>query len=301
MDELEGLAARLSAHPDYRVLRRLDPGYAGGPTIRGGSVRRAAIVDVETTGLDSGADQIIELGVVVFEYGAETGQVGPVVGRYSGLEYPGRPIPPEVTAIHHITDEMVKEKRLDDAAIGQLLHGVGIVIAHNANFDRPFLETRLPFFADLSWGCSIRDVPWNSLGYGNLALEFLVYRAGFFYEAHRAEIDCLAVLRVLAGPVGEMSTPALHTLLQRARRTSFQVAALGSPFDSKDALKARGYRWNPEDKIWVGEVGAAERAAELAWLKKEVYEGKSVEVEIEMLTAKQRYSNREGEKERVRI
>jgi DNA polymerase III subunit epsilon len=301
MDDLEALASRLAASPDYRVLRRLDPAYGGGPKIRGGSVRRAAIVDVETTGLDSGADQIIELGVVVFEYGAATGQVGPVVSRYSGLEDPGRPIPPESTAIHHITDEMVGGKRLDDAAIGQLLNGVGLVIAHNANFDRPFLETRLPFFADLHWGCSILDMPWKVQGYSSLALEFLAYRAGFFYDAHRAEIDCLAVLKVLAGPIGETTNSALHALLESARQTSFRVAALGSPFESKDALKARGYRWNSEDKIWVGEVGAAKREAELAWLKEAVYEGKSVEVEIEMLTAKQRYSDREGKKERVRI
>ena len=30
----------------------------------------------QTTGFDAGADRIVELGVVVFEYGAETGQVG---------------------------------------------------------------------------------------------------------------------------------------------------------------------------------------------------------------------------------
>ena len=53
MEDLEALASRLASSPDYRVLRRLDPAYAGGPKIRGDSVRRAAIVDVETTGLDS--------------------------------------------------------------------------------------------------------------------------------------------------------------------------------------------------------------------------------------------------------
>lgn len=301
MDDLEALATRLASSPDYRVLRRLDPGYAGGPKIRGGNVRRAAIVDVETTGLDSEADQIIELGVVVFEYGAATGQVGAVVGRYSGLEDPGRPIPPESTAIHHITDEMVSGKRLDDEAIVELLHGVGLVIAHNASFDRAFMEARLPFFEGFHWACSIRDIAWRDRGYGSSALEFLSYRTGFFYDAHRAETDCLALLRVLAGPLGDSGTPALHALLESARQTSYRVAALGSPFDSKDALKARGYRWNSEDKIWVGDVGAADRETELAWLKKAVYEGKSVEVEIETLTAKQRYSDREGKKERVRI
>jgi DNA polymerase-3 subunit epsilon len=301
MDELEALAARLSAHPDYRVLRRLDPAYAGGPKIMGANVRRAAIVDVETTGMDSGADQVIELGILVFEYGADTGQVGPVVDRYSGLEDPGRPIPPESTAIHHITDEMVQGKKIDDSAVADILNGVGLVIAHNAKFDRPFLEARLPLLEGFHWACSIRDVAWKVHGYGSSALEFLAYRAGVFYEGHRAQTDCLAVLKVLAGPLGESGAPALYALLASARQPSYRVAALGSPFETKDVLKARGYRWHMEGKVWVGEVAVAEREAELAWLKETVYSGEGVEVEIETLTAKQRYSNREGKKERVRI
>jgi len=266
MNELEALATRLSAHPDYRVLRRLDPAYAGGPKILGANVRRAAIVDVETTGMDSGADQIIELGVVVFEYGADTGQVGPVVGRYSGLEDLGRPIPSESTAVHHITDEMVRGKHIDDEAVAAVLSGVGLVIAHNARFDRPFVEKRLPVFAGLHWACSIRDVSWRDHGYRSAALEFLTYRAGVFYEGHRAETDCLAVLKVLAGPLGEGGAPALYALLASARQPSYRVEALGSPFEAKDVLKARGYRWHVEGKVWVGEVAVAEREAELAWL-----------------------------------
>jgi len=299
--EPEVMAAELSAHPDYRVLRRLDPSYAGGLKLAEGTVRRAAIVDVETTGTDSDADQVIELGVVVFEYGAETGQIGPVVGRYSGLEDPGRPIPPETTAIHGITDEMVKGQRLDEAAIAQLLQGVGVVIAHKADFDRPFLEARLPLFARLHWGCSMRDVPWKEHGYSSSALEFLGYRAGFFYDAHRAGTDCLALLAVLAGLLGETGASVLLALLENARRPSYRVAALRSHIDTKDDLKARGYRWNPEEKVWIGDFAAADRDAELAWLKATVYAGKSAEVEIETLTAKQRYSRREGNKERVRL
>jgi len=299
--DLESLASTLSSNPNYRVLRRLDPAYAGGLTVEAGDMRRAAIVDVETTGMNFEEDQIIELGLIVFEYGAESGQVGPVVGRYGGLEDPGRPIPPETTKIHGITDEMVRGKRLDEAAIGQVLRGVSLVIAHNAGFDRPFLEGRLPLFAGLHWGCSIRDVHWKAHGYGSSSLEFLAYRNGFFFDAHRAETDCLAVLAVLANPLGETGQTALHALLESARQPAYRVAALRSHIDTKDLLKARGYRWNPEGRVWVGEFAAADRDSELAWLKTSVYGGQSAEVEIETLTAKQRYSRREGKRERVRI
>jgi DNA polymerase-3 subunit epsilon len=238
---------------------------------------------------------------VVFEYAAETGQVGPVVGLFGGLEDPERPIPAEVTAIHGITDEMVKGQRLDESAIVGLLKGIGIVISHNASFDRPFLEARLPLFAELPWGCSMRDVPWKSHGASSSALEFLAYRAGFFYDAHRAEIDCRAVLAVLARPFGQTGQSALATLLERARQPTYRLAALNSPFDSKELLKHRSYRWNPEARVWVRELVASERVPELEWLNAKIYGGRSAEVELEILDAKVRYSGREGKKERVRV
>jgi DNA polymerase-3 subunit epsilon len=76
---------------------------------------------------------------------------------------------------------------------------------------------------------------------------------------------------------------------------------LNSPFEVKDLLKARGYRWHADAKVWVRDLADAERVAELEWLKAAVYDGKSVEVEIETLDAKRRYSGREGKKERVRL
>lgn len=301
MDDVADLASRLASHPDYRILRRLPSDYAGGPAINLDTVRRAAIVDTETTGTDPTKDQVIELGLIVFEYGAETGQVGPVVGRYGGLEDPGRPIPPETIAIHHITDEMVKGKHLDDAAVTALLADVSLVIAHNAAFDRPFLEARLPVFATLPWACSVRDIGWRKYGYGSSSLEFLAYRSGFFYEAHRAETDCLAVLGVLAQALGEEKTPAMRLLLECARRPTCRITALNSPYETKDLLKARRYRWAVEDKAWACEVPADERDAEFKWLQKSVYGGKDASVDVETMTARQRYSVRKGRKERVKL
>lgn len=301
MSNADSLAAALAADPRYRVLRRLEASYAGGAPIADGVSRRAAIVDIETTGTSVDDDQLVELGIIVFEYSDASGQVGPVVARYGGLEDPGRPIPPEATRIHGITDAMVSGQRLDEAAIAGVLKGVGLVIAHNAAFDRPFLEARLQAFAALPWACSMRDVPWKEHGYASAALEFLAYRAGLFYDAHRAEIDCLAVLAVLAGPFGPDGEPAMQVLLHNARRPSLMIAALRSHFDTKDLLRARGYRWNGEERVWIRATAAGDREAELAWLKQFVYGGKDADVEIETLTAKVRYSARPGTKERVRL
>ncbi len=105
--DAEALAAQLERHPDYRVLRRLDVGREW-PALAGDEVSQAVVLDTETTGTDIAKDRIVELAVVKFEYSRATGEVGRVLGAYDGLEDPGMPIPPEATAVHGITDEMVR-------------------------------------------------------------------------------------------------------------------------------------------------------------------------------------------------
>jgi len=300
MKNAEELAARLAEHPDYRVVRRLDTSREW-PALSGPTVRRAAIVDTETTGTDPAVDKVIELAVVVFEYCRESGAVGRVLGTYDGLEDPGQPIPPESTAIHGITDAMVAGKRIDDAAVARLLEGVGIVIAHNAAFDRKFLEPRLPIFASLHWGCSWQEVPWSEAGIESSKLEYLAYRHGFFYEGHRAEVDCLALLEVLRQPFADSGVSALKLLLDSAREPSFRLWANGSPFESKDVLRKRGYWWDAPKRCWSREVWSkTEVDAELAWLRAAVFGGKSVALDLDEFDAKTRYSGREGKRERVK-
>ena len=316
----ETLAASLEAHSDYRVLRRLDVTREW-PALTGAEVSQAVVLDTETTGLDPAADKIIELAMVKFEYSRATGEVGRVLGIYDGLEDPGVSIPPESTAVHGITDEMVRGQRLDESAIEALLGGVGVVIAHNAGFDRPFVEARLPGFASLAWGCSLREVPWESVGIGSAKLEYLAYRYGFFFDAHRAEIDCRALLEVLrrslpgqsdaafdggvvpgrVGQQGSAGVTALKVLLESAREPSLRIWAIGSPFETKDLLKARGYRWQADRKVWYRDLEASDREVELAWLKETVYGGKGAGVEVETFDARSRYSGREGKIETVRL
>jgi len=53
---------------------------------------------------------------------------------------------------------MVVDHRIDDRAVNDLLSRVVLVIAHNADFDRRFLEKRLLGFAAKHWACSRSDI-----------------------------------------------------------------------------------------------------------------------------------------------
>ena len=287
-------AARvLESHPDYRILRRLEVRDDFGATPQG-APGVALVIDTETTGTDTRADHVIELAMLRFEYCLVTGAVCRVTDVYTEFEDPGEPIPPESTAIHGITDDMVKGRHIDPARVAALLDGAGVVIAHNAAFDRPFLERQLPAFAQKPWACSHAQVPWAEEGFPGSKLEYLGVACGFFFEAHRSEIDCRALLEVLSRPLPKSGRTALATMLERARAPSLWVWATGSPFDSKDALKARGYRWNGDKRCWYGAVAQEQLDTECAWLKNAVYGGRAAQVEIEIQDAKVRFSGRAG-------
>ena len=196
-DKLEALAAQLDAAPDYRVLRRFVPParYHEGD---GSATARGVVVDVETTGLDTARDKIIEFCGVPFEFEKESGRILAVGEAVSFLEDPGRPIPAEITRLTGISDADVAGKAIDEAGIDAMLTDVRLVIAHNAGFDRPFVDRRLPAFKNKAWACSQREVPWKAFGVSSGALEFLMMkRCGLFFAGHRADADCHAVLRLL--------------------------------------------------------------------------------------------------------
>lgn len=299
---LEDAARLLDAHPDYRVLRRFQPRdefltEADGrlrAVVAVGEPAVAVVVDTETTGTRHESDAIIELTLLRFEYCRETGAVLRVTDVYTGLEDPGFPIPPESTAIHHITDDMVAGQRIDDARVAALLAGATHVIAHNAGFDRPFLEARLPVFETQAWACSHAQMDWAAEGFMGGKLEYLAVGCGFFYEGHRSEIDCRVLLEVLRRPLPRSGRIALGVLLANADVPALRLWATGSPFESKEALKGRNYRWDPDRRCWHRFVERDALGEECAWLKASVYAGRAAQVEVEVFEPRVRFSRRPG-------
>ncbi len=291
-DKLEAVATKLEASPDYRVLRRFVPParYHEGD---GTATAKGVVVDVETTGLDTARDKIIEFCGVPFEFEKESGRILTVGAAVSHLEDPGRPIPAEVTRLTSITDGMVAGKSIDVEAVGAMLTDVGLVIAHNAGFDRPFVDRRLPVFKGKAWACSQREVPWKALGASSGALEFLLMkRCGLFFDGHRADADCHAVLRLLQEPFDDGRLP-MQLLLASARTPSFKVWALNSAYDKKDVLKQRRYRWSGGEgglpKAWYISISESELEEEQAWLSAEVYGG-GKGWRVDRLDARSRYT-----------
>ena len=291
--DLEALASRLEATGAYRVLRKLAPRPAIEPPA-GMKVRQGLFVVTETTGLDPERDEIIELAMVPFTYGLD-GQVYAVGEPFQRLREPGKPIPPEITAITGIDDAMVAGQRIDPDEVAHFAAQASLVVAHNAAFDRKFLERFCGTFNTKAWACSMSEIDWAAEGYEGTKLAYLATGAGFFYERHRATQDCLAAIELLARVHPRSGRSGLAQLLERARQPSFRIWAENSPFDLKDVLKVRGYRWNGEGtgspRAWYIDVDDAARDAEVAFLKNEIYRGE-IELLVRRIDAYDRYSGR---------
>lgn len=299
---LEEMAQRLEQSPDFRVLRRLVPitDYGPPPPVQAGlpspGTRRVLVLDTETTGLSHQADKIIELAMLLVDVDLASGlPFGPVT-LFEGFEDPGMPIPAVAREVTGISDDMVAGHRLDDASVQALVSQADLVVAHNAGFDRPFVEARFPGFAAKTWACSFADIDWKAAGADSAKLSALAQNHGWFYDAHRAQVDCHALLQVLSRSVGQQGpATGLSRLISVSSQASFKLRATGSPFESKDLLKGRGYRWDGDAKVWYCTLAdEASLDAELEWLKAEVYGRRHARVEIEALDGRVRYSARPG-------
>jgi DNA polymerase-3 subunit epsilon len=118
---------------------------------------------------------------------------------------------------------------------------------------------------------------------------------GMFHRSHRAVDDCHALLEILAHTLPGTAQSALSLLLENARRKSIRIWAEQAPFELKDELKKRGYRWSAGDegrpRAWYIDIDEAKRDDEIAYLRTVIYL-RDVELFTQTLSAFDRFSIR---------
>lgn len=116
--------------------------------------QRFIAFDVETTGLNTHTERIVEIGAVLFEHCVPT-------ARFCTLVNPGVRMPPLATSICGITDDMLADAPAEAEVYPALMAFLGdaadcqtFLCAHNARFDLDMLRhtlVRLGFRADIRY------------------------------------------------------------------------------------------------------------------------------------------------------
>jgi len=107
--------------------------------------RTYVALDLETTGLDSKRDTIIEVGAVRFRTTFDNGTIqSRVLDKWSSLINPGRPIPIQIQHLTGITEKQVRQSPHFSQVINDLGRYVGQhpVVGHNIGFDLGFLNNQ---------------------------------------------------------------------------------------------------------------------------------------------------------------
>jgi len=188
------------------------------------------IIDIETTGVDPAMDAVCEIGsvdIVKTGTGGRVAEAFAIANEMQTLVFPGREVPPEASAVHHLIDADLLDAPRFLAAI-ERFKGGSAYVAHNAAFERGFLDAALgspPWVC--TYKCALRvwpDLPSHSN-------QYLRYRLGHIepfgrkrdaLPPHRALADTICTATIFAEITLRASwkemlawsaEPALHTVL----------------------------------------------------------------------------------------
>lgn len=236
---------------DYRLIKRL-PEYHDLPHVFHeaiGPTKDIVIVDMETTGFDTVADEAIQLAMIHVTIDTDYGRLVSVNKTYNMFNEPLLTVISEkITELTGITPGMVKGCEFN---VSEVMEFVGdskntYIVAHNSKFDYKFAVRYFPELENYQWGCTMADINWlGEFGIGSNKLEFIAFQNGYFYDAHNALVDCFAVVSAFKENEG-----VITSLIDNLSVQKFSVSAVGAPFEIKDKLKENHFRWNGDRKVW---------------------------------------------------
>lgn len=166
------------------------------------------LLDLETTGLQPHTERITEVALMRMQ--------GPdILDTYSTLINPQQPIPEVITTITGISNEMVADAPSSDDVKQDILDFIGnrVLIAHNAHFDKAFIDKELGKLPN-AW---MDTIYLAQLGLPRLARYSQPALAQWLHpemgeKAHRAPADVAVLSRVWRASLCGMSLLDYRTL-----------------------------------------------------------------------------------------
>lgn len=208
-------------------------------------------IDLETSGLDTKKDQIIELAAVLWDLNSNK----PVQILSEMIFHEDLKLSEEVKTITQITDEDLRlfGQPLDEVLerLSQLADSAHYIVAHNGrDFDFHFLnrywQQKEELNPDLPWIDTLYDVPYPAHIQTRKLTHLAAEHAFLNPFNHRALFDVLTMMKVL-------SCYDFSEVVELSQSPVKKVRALVS-FEQKDLAKQAGFRWDAQAKFWIKEL-----------------------------------------------
>lgn len=206
---------------------------------------RLLLLDCETTGLEPGTAELCEIGAVLFSvpHRAVVQQLSFLLPVVSNPAQAINGIDPGLT----LEEQPALQAR---ALFLAMVQAADALVAHNAAFDRPWIDAWLSSTGDgdtaargKPWICTCEGISWEGLK-PSPSLATLALAHGIpVWAAHRALTDCIYLGQIL------QRDPLLEQHLAEGLQPR-QLVAADLPFSRKDEAKSAGFRWVAEEKQW---------------------------------------------------
>ena len=209
-------------------------------------IRRIAIYDLETDGVDPSAHRPIELGLLLWsaEHLTTIAQASYLIRSERGNA---------AESANHIPAAAL----VDDAAITEeqawtrvrsFFGMADLVVAHKAAFDRSFTP---PAIADAKpWLCTIEDVEWPVATRSKNLRDIAVEHGVAVTEAHRALTDCDLIRKLFEAVARRVPDFQAWLAQQLEPKPVYRVAARGFDADRNALAKEHGFTFHDKDKTW---------------------------------------------------
>ncbi len=213
------------------------------------------VIDIETTGGSSKTHKIIEIAIVTFD-GTK------IIDTYSTLINPGRYIPPFITSLTGITNDMVESAPAFEEVADSILTKTAenIFVAHNVNFDYGFVKSEfneLGVKFDRKKLCTVRLSKRIFPGFRSYGLGTLSKDLGIsINDRHRALGDAEATAKVLSLLIeNDKNNFIAHSLKKNSKEATLPANLDKEVYDNLPERAGVYYFHNKNGKVlYVGKA-----------------------------------------------